>query len=615
MFGSTGIDLLTMKYSYIAMKYSVVCALLLSDIVISLPTESINYDLTIKNVDRSIDLSSQLAKIIHKITIENNGKTPVKNFLFAIEPQFKSKVAFVGAQTGTNLKVTEVKVDSHVDKQFYRIDLKEALSSGKTVTVEVETVYTYILTPYPTSISQKDKQFVRYRGNHYIYSPYQVIKQTTAVNVGTRNVESYSKLLPLSQSDTTYTYGPYTQIQPFSEDVMVIHYENNSPFLSVTHLQRVIEVSHWGNIAVEEEIDLLHTGAKLKGPFSRYEYQREAHSGVSSIKSFKTILPAAATDAYYRDEIGNISTSHMRVLSDSVELDLRPRFPLFGGWKTHYVLGYSVPSYEYLYNSGDDYKLKMRLVDHVFDDMVIDEAVTKIILPEGSHSMQLTTPYPVQRLPDSLHYTYLDTKGRIVISVTMKNLVEHHIQDFELSYVFPRILMLQEPLLVVIAFYLLFLLVVIYVRLDFCIAKDEASESRLRVSGLCDKILVHQDKRADTYSSFDSALAKLKQNKDVNTFLTVIKNINQEYKTETTHIAELLVKLKADAPEIAEKVSELQKLDKHLKDLYVQQQSLYVDKLVPGKISRGPFVDAENNLNKKKEDYEEKINNIVKSLH
>lgn len=42
----------------------------------------------------------------------------------------------------------------------------------------------------------------------------------------------------------------------------------------------------------------------------------------------------------------------MRILSDSVELILGPRFPLFGGWKTHYVLGYNVPSYEYLYNSG-----------------------------------------------------------------------------------------------------------------------------------------------------------------------------------------------------------------------------------------------------------------------
>ena len=67
---------------------------------------------------------------------------------------------------------------------------------------------------------------------------------------------------------------------------------------------------------------------------------------------FQMVLPAAASDVYYRDEIGNISTSNLRELDDMVEVELRPRFPLFGGWKTHYIVGYNVPSYQYLFNSG-----------------------------------------------------------------------------------------------------------------------------------------------------------------------------------------------------------------------------------------------------------------------
>ncbi len=66
------------------------------------------------------------------------------------------------------------------------------------------------------------------------------------------------------------------------------------------------------------------------------------------------MLPAAARDVYYRDEIGNISTSALRELDDMVELELRPRFPLFGGWKTHYLIGYNIPSYQYLYNDGKE---------------------------------------------------------------------------------------------------------------------------------------------------------------------------------------------------------------------------------------------------------------------
>lgn len=174
--------------------------------------------------------------------------------------------------------------------------------------------------------------------------------------------------------------------------------------------------------------------------------------------------------------------------------------------------------------------------------------------------------------------------------------------------------MLQEPFLVVLAFYLLFLIVIVYVRLDFSITKDEAGESRMRVAGYCEKVLTHQDKRASTYTSYNELLAKLKLNKDINTFLTSVKNVNLEHKNETAHIADLLVKLKGDAPDLAEKVSELQKADRHLKDLYVQHQSLYVDKLVPGKIARQAFVDTESQLNKKKEECVEKINTLIKSL-
>ncbi len=65
-------------------------------------------------------------------------------------------------------------------------------------------------------------------------------------------------------------------------------------------------------------------------------------------------------------------------MDDAVELEIRPRFPLFGGWKTHYVIGYNVPSYEYLFNKGEDFVLNMRLLDHIFDDMLVRIFIDKI---------------------------------------------------------------------------------------------------------------------------------------------------------------------------------------------------------------------------------------------
>lgn len=67
-------------------------------------------------------------------------------------------------------------------------------------------------------------------------------------------------------------------------------------------------------------------GAVLKGSFSRYDFQRNPNSGPSAVKSYVSMLPAAARDVYYRDEIGNISTSFLREEDDFVSLELRPRW-------------------------------------------------------------------------------------------------------------------------------------------------------------------------------------------------------------------------------------------------------------------------------------------------
>lgn len=40
------------------------------------------------------------------------------------------------------------------------------------------------------------------------------------------------------------------------------------------------------------------------------------------------------------------------VLDDSVEMEVGLASRFFGGWKTHYIVGYNLPSYEYLYNLG-----------------------------------------------------------------------------------------------------------------------------------------------------------------------------------------------------------------------------------------------------------------------
>ena len=45
----------------------------------------------------------------------------------------------------------------------------------------------------------------------------------------------------------------------------------------------------------------------------------------------------------------------------------------------------------------------MKLIDHIFDDMIIDEMFVKIISLEGRHKLNFDLPYEAKQLPASLH--------------------------------------------------------------------------------------------------------------------------------------------------------------------------------------------------------------------
>jgi oligosaccharyltransferase complex subunit alpha (ribophorin I) len=572
-------------------------------------------ELVNSNVDRTVDLSSHLPKITNLITVENIGKSAVNSYIYIVDSNLQDSLSFIGAVSKNSDEDQRLKVTltTQQKKEVYRIDFESPLASGKSTKIEVETYFPHTLQPYPSEIAQSEKQLVKFITNAYYYSIYDTAKQTTVVNTVSSNIESYTQgVKPVSKSENSVTYGPFEDIKASSEAQITIHYENNTPFLSVTEMDRLIEVSHWGNIAVEETIDVRHTGALLKGSFSRYDYQRN-QDGQASIKSFKTNLPAAARDVYYRDEIGNISTSNLKEMDEALEVELRPRFPLFGGWKTHYTLGYNVPSYQYLYNSGDKYVLKMRFVDHIYDDQIVDYATVRVILPEGANVQKLVTPFDVKRSPDQKHFTYLDTTGRPVIIAHKSNLVDAHIQDFELHYTFSKTNMFIEPLLAVSAFYLLFVVVIIYVRLDFSITKDEATESRLRVAGLVEQIQGAHDRRSALYQSYDDAINKFKSSKDTAGFIAKRKAIDADHKSLTGQISGLLSKLKAEGADAGDKVAELQNLDSHVRE-QVNLAITYAEKLIQGKINKQQYLDVEATVKTKKEELYSKMEGILASL-
>jgi len=570
-------------------------------------------DLVLSSVERNVDLASQVVKVTSKLTFENDGSDSVDSVL--ITSGKGNQLVHVDAlikgddeDDDIKLELAEIADLDHPEAQVFKVTLAEPLAAGKSITVDSTMVYAHALQPFPASIGQSEKQLVLFVGNHYLLSPYLAKTQTTTVKLSSATIESYSKLKPVSTSESTITYGPYKNVAAYSTSEMKIHYENNTPFLTVNEMTRWIEVSHWGNIAVEETYHMTHSGATLKGHFSRYDYQRTPTHSV--IKSFKTVLPSSARDVYYRDEIGNISTSHMLVQDDSVEVELRPRFPLFGGWQTRYYMGYNVPTYEYLFSKGDRYVLKMRLVDHIFDDFVVDKLTVKVVLPEGSSNIQVKAPYAVSEGGRELHKTYLDTLGRNVVVLLKDGVVENHIQDFQVHYTFKKAMLLQEPLLCVAAFYILFITVIILVRLDFSISKDAAQESRMKVAGLFDELSSLCDRRSALLSQFDAAVDKFKTSKDSATFGNALKALNQDYTGLTGKVNGVVGVIMKEDAESQDKLLDLQKKELERKAV-VDGACALASKVVSGKLSRQQYADGEQSARAKLEKLGDEIDGML----
>jgi len=218
-----------------------------------------------------------------------------------------------------------------------------------------------------------------------------------------------------------------------------------------------------------------------------------------------------AADMYYRDEIGNISTSHIAFSERGTTLELIPRFPLFGGWKFGFYMGYNLPTENYLFVDNQHsgvYVLNIPFAP-TFDDSTIDEITVRIIMPEGASNFEIDTPFPIDSKTVAHHYTYLDTSGRPVLVVTKKNIGSEHNKPFQLVYHFSTMSMFQEPFLLIVAYFSFFLLIMVYVRMEFHIGPPKQRRPNAdRIDEILLKVKDIFDQRSEQHQTLDEALNK-----------------------------------------------------------------------------------------------------------
>ncbi len=283
--------------------------------------------------------------------------------------------------------------------EYYRIMLPEPLKPSGQQTLSISYHVVSTLKPVPATIDQADKQYVQYTFSAFAPSSYTTLKQKTKLKLPTSDIPDLT-VLPSPNSDkqadpqrqgSSITYGPYESVPAGSVQPVSVRYEFTQPLLHATVLERDLEVSHWGgNLATEERYWLENQGATLKGQFSRVEWVKMQYFNppTSALKELKLPLSGGAMNPYFTDDIGNVSTSRFRSDSREAQLDLKPRYPVFGGWKYSFRVGWDADLKNYLRKllKGEGYVLRVPFLEGPKQPEGISygRVELRVILPEGA---------------------------------------------------------------------------------------------------------------------------------------------------------------------------------------------------------------------------------------
>ncbi|KAK9271402.1 hypothetical protein L1049_026992 [Liquidambar formosana] len=558
--------------------------------VLSAPVLS---DLILSKVDRRIDLTSQVVRITSTMKVENAGTNLVSEFLLAFPDHQSENLAYLMAipsEGKGKAKASSVPLPIEVVHPegmppaltLYSVSLPKGLGKGESLTLDVLAVYTHSLKPFPEKITQADIQLVVFQDSAHYLSPYPVKVQSLSVKLPDARIESYTRLANTKTHGSEIKYGPYENLPPFSYSPIVVHFENNQPFAVAQELVREIEISHWGNVQITEHYKLLHGGAQSKGEFSRLDYQARPHvRGASAFRNLVAKLPPRAHSVYYRDEIGNISTSHLWGDSKKTELEIEPRYPMFGGWRTAFTIGYGLPLQDFLFESEGKRFLNITF-GCPMNEVVIDNLIVKVVLPEGSKDISASIPFPVKQWQET-KFSHLDTVGRPVVVLEKTNVVVEHNQHFQVYYKFNNLSLLREPLMLISGFFFLFVACIVYMHVDMSISKssasylaklqwDEVQAAIQQVHSIISRSLTIHDK-------LEASLRDLSRTGDVQVCKAARKAADGLFKELSKELKPLLAFLQSSpqAAQILPKVEELVAKERELQDRLMLKHSTVVD--------------------------------------
>ncbi|KAJ2057121.1 dolichyl-diphosphooligosaccharide--protein glycosyltransferase subunit 1 [Coemansia sp. S146] len=436
------------------------------------------------NVIRTVDLQGlPFVREQVGVVVQNEHDSKVYKTYTISVPMDKfpklSQLSVHERKSGEELDVSKETVSG--DTQLYRATLRRGLQPGEKLSLNIDYLFVSLVEPRPKAVGQSEDQSWLWEDQSLVASVYPTRKQKTVVK--TRgDVLRFTPADAVKDGRHSVVFGPYTLDK--SSRVEVGFKDNKEQMEALTH-RREYFVSHWANdLNVLEHYALRNRGPELSGGFdkvdqmvSKYMKRRD-----NLVKTLLVKVPADAREMYFVDEIGNVSTSAVSGRRKGEEpfkvLQMRPRYPMPGGWNYTWWHGYSVPLDRYLKISSaaaqPRHLLRLPFIGTLAGCASQEGELTvamanaqntavrayelRVTLPEGARDIDVKLPFAGQALLQPTKY-YFDSVGRTVVVITHENIApEMSSRHILVSYSYAPLTLWMKPAVVAAALFMLFML-------------------------------------------------------------------------------------------------------------------------------------------------------------
>ncbi|OBA23568.1 Ribophorin I [Metschnikowia bicuspidata var. bicuspidata NRRL YB-4993] len=330
-----------------------------------------------------------------------------------------------------------------LDEGIYAVKFPIPIAPGSLIELNVMFAYADSVTPFPPKIDMEDHQQLLLKLNKFCYSPYVTSEYSMTFQGLPKGQEmelvgapeptpDLPSLEPrVDKESRTLTYGPVQATIPsYSVCPMGLLYEHNRPLTHVTNYERSFWLpgSDVDVVLTEEYYELYNRGAELKTGFSRTDWLKgrfellQDHHALSHL-IFAVDETAPYNDYYVTDKVGMVS-SH-KITHDN--LVVQPRFPLFGGWKYNFTLGWTNSLETFVrkvVDEEDTYVAQFPLLNSL-KDVHYDKVSINFYLPENAVYLNASAAEPFKNVLVGTDLSYLDVSdGHVKVTLEFTNVID-----------------------------------------------------------------------------------------------------------------------------------------------------------------------------------------------